>query len=180
MDSPTAWSFVVWLTGLSGAGKSTIAAVLERRLRDEGVRVYNLDGDQLRKMINRDLGYTDADRVENVRRMGEIARLMTDAGVSVIVSAISPFRSGRQAARELLGPGRFVEVHMDAPLEVVEVRDAKGLYRRARNGEIPHFTGIDSPYEPPLNPEVRLTSFEVTPEQQGEQVLEVIRSMGLI
>jgi adenylyl-sulfate kinase len=172
--------FVVWLTGLSGAGKSTIASVLERRLNDEGLLVCNLDGDLLRTGLNRDLGFSDADRVENIRRVGEVARLMAGAGVTVIVSAISPFRAGRQGARELMGPGQFVEVHVDATLEVVEGRDAKGLYRRARNGEIPNFTGIDSPYEPPLNPEVRIASFEASPEQEGDQVLEAIRRLRLI
>jgi bifunctional enzyme CysN/CysC len=172
--------FVVWLTGLSGAGKSTIASIVERRLHDEGVLVCNLDGDLLRTGLNRDLGFSDADRVENIRRVGEVARLMTSAGVTVIVSAISPFRAGRQSARELIGPGRFVEVHVDAALEDVEGRDAKGLYRRARNGEIPNFTGIDSPYEAPLNPEVRIASFEASPEEEGGQVLDAIRNMGLI
>ncbi|MGD0055317.1 MAG: adenylyl-sulfate kinase [Acidimicrobiales bacterium] len=172
--------FVVWLTGLSGAGKSTIAGVIERRLREEGVLVYNLDGDLLRTGLNRDLGYSDADRVENIRRVGEVARLMVSAGVSVIVSAISPFREGRQAARDLLEPGLFVEVHVDAALEEVEGRDVKGLYRRARNGEIPHFTGIDSPYEAPLAPEVRIASFTSPPAEEGEQVLAVLRTMGLL
>jgi bifunctional enzyme CysN/CysC len=172
--------FVVWLTGLSGAGKSTIASVLERRLRDEGVLVYNLDGDLLRTGLNRDLGFSDEDRVENIRRVGEVARLMVSAGVSVIVSAISPFQMGRRMARDLLEPGLFVEVHVDATLADVEGRDVKGLYARARNGEIPHFTGIDSPYEAPLDPEVHIASFIASPEEEGEQVLRVIQAMGLV
>lgn len=179
-SAPAKRAFIVWLTGLSGAGKSTIAEVLTRRLREQDVTVCNLDSDLLRTGLNSDLGYSDVERMENVRRVGEVARLMVDTGVTAIVAAISPFRDGREAARNLVEPGLFVEVHVDAPLEVVELRDAKGLYRRARRGEVIHLAGVDSPYEAPISPEVRIVSFEEPPEREGERVLDAIRRMGLV
>jgi bifunctional enzyme CysN/CysC len=171
---------VLWFTGLSGAGKSTIANLVEKRLFAMGRHTYLLDGDNIRHGLNRDLGFTDADRVENIRRVGEVARLMTDAGLIVLVSFISPFRSERRLARSLLGPGEFFEVYVDTPLEVAEARDPKGLYRKARAGQIRNFTGIDSPYEPPENPEIRIDTARMTAEQAAEQVIEQLRLAGVI
>ena len=153
----------IWLTGLSGAGKSTLANALEHRLHAAGKHTYLLDGDNVRHGLNRDLGFTAADRVENVRRMAEVARLMTDAGLIVIVSAISPFRAERDFARGLFAPGRFWEVWVDAPLALCAERDPKGLYAKARRGELQNFTGLDSPYEPPATPELRLDTGERDP-----------------
>jgi bifunctional enzyme CysN/CysC len=147
---------VIWFTGLSGSGKSTIANALERELHKAGRRTYILDGDNVRQGLNKDLGFTDADRVENIRRIAEVAKLMMDAGIVVLTALISPFRRERQMARELIGEGNFVEVFVDTSLEVCEKRDPKGLYRKARNGQIPNMTGINSPYEPPEQPEVRV------------------------
>jgi len=147
---------VIWFTGLSGSGKSTIANALERELHKAGRRTYILDGDNVRLGLNKDLGFTDADRVENIRRIAEVAKLMMDAGIVVLTAFISPFRRERQMARELIGEGNFVEVFVDTSLEVCEERDPKGLYRKARNGQIPNMTGINSPYEPPEQPEVRV------------------------
>ena len=139
----------LWFTGLSGSGKSTLANLLEQRLHDMGRHTYLLDGDNVRQGLNRDLGFADADRVENIRRVAEVARLMVDAGLITIVAFISPFRSERQMARDLFDPGEFIEIFVDAPLEVCEQRDPKGLYRKARAGQIKNFTGIDSAYEVP-------------------------------
>ena len=136
---------VVWLTGLSGSGKSTIANLVEKKLLADGRYTYLLDGDNVRHGLNKDLGFTDADRVENIRRVAEVARLMVDAGLIVLVSFISPFRAERQMARDLMAPGEFIEVYVDTPLEVAEARDVKGLYKKARAGELKNFTGIDSP-----------------------------------
>ena len=147
---------VLWFTGLPGSGKSTIANALEALLFQRGMHSYVLDGDNVRHGLNRDLGFTAADRVENIRRVAEVAALMADAGLVVLVSFISPFRSERAMARELMRPGEFIEVFVDAPLTVCEARDPKGLYRKARQGQIANFTGLDSPYEPPENPEIRL------------------------
>lgn len=147
---------VVWLTGLSGAGKSTIANALEAALHRRRVHTYLLDGDDVRTGLNRDLGFSDADRVENVRRLAEVARLMQDAGMVVICAAISPFERERRAARERIGADRFVEVFVDTPLATCEARDPKGLYVKARAGQIPNFTGIDSPYEAPSAPDLRI------------------------
>ena len=147
---------VLWFTGLSGAGKSTIANLVEKRLHARGCHTFTLDGDNVRHGLNRDLGFTDEDRVENIRRVAEVAKLMTDAGLIVLVSFFSPFRGERLMARERFGDGEFIEIFVDVPLEVAESRDVKGLYRKARAGQIPNFTGIDSPYEAPENPELRL------------------------
>ena len=148
----------IWFTGLSGSGKSTIADALDKQLHEQGRHTYLLDGDNLRRGLNRDLGFTEAERVENIRRVGEVAKLMVDAGLIVLVSFISPFRAERQLARELFGHAEFIEVFVDTPLAECERRDAKGLYARARRGELKNFTGIDSPYEPPLAAEVHLQS----------------------
>lgn len=143
---------VIWFTGLSGSGKSTIANALETELHSQGKHTYILDGDNIRQGLNKDLGFTDADRVENIRRVAEVAKLMMDAGLIVMTAFISPFRSEREMARELIGTENFIEVFVDTPLEVCEQRDPKGLYKKARSGHLPNMTGINSPYEPPLNP----------------------------
>ncbi len=152
--APEASGRVFWLTGLSGAGKSTIAQATRQRLKALGHASTVLDGDELRRGLTRDLGFSAADRAESVRRAAEVARLMSDAGLVVIVALISPFRADRDQARALFAPGHFVEVHVDTPLAVAEARDPKGLYRRARQGELRDFTGIDSPYEAPLAAEI--------------------------
>jgi bifunctional enzyme CysN/CysC len=170
---------VLWFTGLSGAGKSTIANLVEKRLFAMGRHTTLLDGN-VRHGLNRDLGFTDTDRVENIRRVGEVARLMTDAGLIVLVSFISPFRSERQMARDLLPEGEFLEVHVDTPLAVAETRDVKGLYKKARRGEIPHFTGISSPYEAPEDPELHIDTTRTSPEQAAEQIVAALQARGLL
>jgi bifunctional enzyme CysN/CysC len=171
---------VVWFTGLSGAGKSTIANALERRLHALGCHTATLDGDNVRHGLGRDLGFTDADRVENIRRVSEVAKLMVDAGLVVLVSFISPFRAERDSGRALVEAGEFVEVFVDTPLEVAERRDRKGLYRKARAGQLPHFTGIDSPYEPPSSPEVRIDTVTSTVEESVEQIVSQLRAQGIL
>ncbi|AOI97530.1 sulfate adenylyltransferase subunit CysN [Burkholderia sp. LA-2-3-30-S1-D2] len=162
---------IVWLTGLSGAGKSTIANLVEQRLHALGKHTYLLDGDNVRHGLNRDLGFTEADRVENIRRVAEVARLMLDAGLITLVSFISPFRAERDMARALAGPEEFVEVFVDTPLAVAEERDPKGLYKKARKGELKHFTGIDSPYEPPAQPELRIDTVAESPEAAADRIV---------
>ncbi len=171
---------VIWLTGLSGAGKSTIANLVEKRLHALGKHTYLLDGDNVRHGLNKDLGFTDADRVENIRRVAEVARLMVDAGLIVLVSFISPFRSERRMARELVGKGEFIEVFVDVPLSVAEARDPKGLYKKARRGELKNFTGVDSPYEPPEHAEIQLDTRAASPEESAMSVLEHLRSAGIV
>jgi len=171
---------VLWLTGISGAGKSTIANLVEKKLFGMGRHTYLLDGDNVRHGLNRDLGFTDVDRVENIRRVAEVARLMTDAGLIVLVSFISPFRAERQLARSLLKAGEFIEIFVDLPLSVAEKRDPKGLYRKARAGQIKNFTGIDSAYERPESPELRLDTSQLSPEQASEAVIEHLRTAGII
>lgn len=161
----------IWFTGLSGAGKSTVANRVERALHARGLHTYLLDGDNVRHGLNRDLGFTEADRVENLRRVAEVARMMTDAGLIVLVSFISPYRAERAAARSLFDPGDFVEVFVDAPLAEAERRDPKGLYAKARRGELPNFTGVDAPYEAPDAPEIRLDAMLHDPDVLAEQVL---------
>jgi bifunctional enzyme CysN/CysC len=171
---------VLWFTGLSGAGKSTIANLVEKRLFALGRHSVLLDGDNIRHGLNRDLGFTDTDRVENIRRVAEVSRLMADAGLIVLVSFISPFRSERRMARDLLPPGEFLEVFVDTPLAVAEQRDVKGLYKKARRGEIPHFTGISSPYEEPENAELHIDTTKLTSEQAAEQIVEALEQRGLL
>ena len=171
---------VVWFTGLSGAGKSTIANLVEKRLHALGRHTYILDGDNVRHGLNKDLGFTDADRVENIRRVAEVSRLMVDAGLIVLVSFISPFRAERRMARDLLRPDEFFEVFVQAPLEIAETRDPKGLYKKARRGELKNFTGIDSPYEEPERPEMRLDTTRLTPEEAADVILEQLRRADVI
>ena len=161
---------VVWLTGLSGAGKSTIANLVEKRLLAEGRHTYLLDGDNVRHGLNKDLGFAEQDRVENIRRVAEVAKLMVDAGLIVLVSFISPFRAERRMARELMGEGEFVEVFIDTPIAEAERRDVKGLYAKARAGELKNFTGVDSPYEAPEHPEIRIDTTALSAEQAAEQI----------
>jgi bifunctional enzyme CysN/CysC len=162
---------VLWFTGLSGAGKSTIANLVEKKLLALGRHTYLLDGDNVRHGLNRDLGFTDAERVENIRRVAEVARLMADAGLIVLVSFISPFRSERAMARDLLPPGEFIEIFIDTPLAVAEQRDVKGLYGKARRGELKNFTGIDSPYEPPEAPEIHIRADHVLAEDAADMII---------
>jgi adenylyl-sulfate kinase len=171
---------VLWLTGLSGAGKSTIADHVEAALHARGRHTYLLDGDNVRHGLNRDLGFTDAARVENIRRVAEVARLMADAGLIVLVSFISPFASERAMARSLFAPGSFYEVFIDTPLPVAEARDPKGLYAKARRGELANFTGIDSPYEPPEDPELRIDTTALDPEAGALAVLERLERDGAL
>lgn len=161
---------VVWFTGLSGSGKSTLANALELQLHRLGLRTYILDGDNVRQGLNRDLGFSDAERVENIRRVAEVARLMLDAGLVVMTAFISPFRRERDLARELIGAADFIEIHVSTPLQVCEARDIKGLYRRARAGELANMTGIDSPYEPPLAPQLRVDSSEGQPAELAQRI----------
>jgi bifunctional enzyme CysN/CysC len=171
---------VIWLTGLSGSGKSAIANVLEKRLYAMGRHSYLLDGDNVRHGLNRNLGFTAADRVENIRRVAEVAKLMVDAGLIVITALISPFRAEREMARGLLAEGEFVEVHVDTPLEVAESRDVKGLYKKARRGDLRNFTGIDSPYEVPEHPALQVNTANCSAEQAAEQIIDKLRELGLI
>ncbi len=171
---------VLWFTGLSGSGKSTIANLVEKTLFAHGRHTYLLDGDNVRHGLNKDLGFTDADRVENIRRVAEAARLFADAGLIVLVSFISPFRSERRMARELLPAGEFIEVFVDTPLEICMQRDPKGLYQKARTGEIRNFTGIDSPYEPPEKAEIVLHTIGTTPDQLAQEIVEWLRARAIV
>ncbi len=166
------WPMILWLTGLSGAGKSTIADRLEQEIQGFGKHTYLLDGDNLRHGLNSNLGFNLEDRMENVRRAAETAKLMVDAGLIVIVALISPLRSQRDAARALVAEREFIEIFVDAPLDVCEARDPKGLYAMARRGEIPDFTGIDSPYEAPLEPEVRVDTSELSVKEAVARILD--------
>ncbi len=165
---------VVWLTGLSGAGKSTIANLVEKKLLARGRHTFLLDGDNVRHGLNKDLGFTEADRIENIRRVGEVARLMSDAGLIVITAFISPFRAERDMVRAMMAEDEFLEVYVDVPLEVAEQRDVKGLYAKARAGEIANFTGIDSPYEPPENPDMRIDTTAMTAEQAADAIVAAL------
>ena len=171
---------VLWLTGLSGSGKSTIANRVEMRLHAMGKHTYLLDGDNVRHGLNKDLGFTEADRVENIRRIAEVARLMADAGLIVLTAFISPFRSERRMARGLLPEGEFIEVHVDTPLEVAEQRDVKGLYKKARRGELKNFTGIDSPYEAPENPEIRIDTTAFDADAAADSIVAELHRRGIL
>jgi bifunctional enzyme CysN/CysC len=171
---------ILWFTGLSGAGKSTIANLVEVKLHARGVHTALLDGDNVRHGLNKDLGFTAADRVENIRRVGEVARLMTDAGLIVLCSFISPFRAERRLVRDTASEGEFIEIFVDTPLETAIARDPKGLYRRALAGEIKNFTGVDQPYEAPEAPELVLDSAAETPEALADRVIAELERRGRI
>jgi adenylylsulfate kinase len=171
---------ILWFTGLSGSGKSTLANALEQRLFELGHHTYLLDGDNVRHGLNKDLGFSDADRVENIRRIGEVAKLFVDAGLIVMTAFISPFRSDRDMVRKLVGEGEYLEIFVDTPLEVCEARDPKGLYKKARAGQIKHFTGLDSPYEAPDVPEVRLETAEEDVNGCVTKILTFLQRAGYL
>ena len=170
----------VWLTGLSGSGKSTIAVDLEKRLWERGIRAYILDGDNIRHGLNKNLGFSPADRTENIRRIGEVAKLFTEAGVVALTAFISPYRADRDQVRALMAAGDFVEVHVDCSVEVCEQRDVKGLYKKARAGEIKEFTGISAPYEAPTKPELTLNTAGQSVEASANQILAYLEKQGII
>lgn len=167
---------ILWFTGLSGSGKSTVANAVESKLFEIGAHSYLLDGDNVRHGINKDLTFTDEDRIENVRRIGEISKLFVDSGLLVLTAFISPFRADRALVRKLVGEGEFIEVFIDTPIEICEQRDPKGLYKKARQGEIKHFTGIDSPYELPEAPEVVVKTSELTIEECANVVVDYLKA----
>ena len=171
---------VIWLTGLSGSGKSTIANLLEKKLYSENKKTYLLDGDNVRHGLCGDLGFDDKDRVENIRRISEVAKLFVDSGTIVITAFISPFKADRGYCRSLLEAGEFIEIFVDTPIEVCEQRDPKGLYKKARRGDIKHFTGIDSAYQEPEAPEVHLTYLDEIPEQTAERLFNMLSKKGFI
>jgi bifunctional enzyme CysN/CysC len=173
-------SCVLWLTGLSGAGKSTIANLVEKKLHALGRHTYLLDGDNIRHGLNKDLGFTDVDRVENIRRVAEVAKLMVDAGLIVITAFISPFRAERRMARELMDAGEFIEIFVDTPLAVAEQRDSKGLYKKARLGELKNFTGIDSPYEVPEHSEIHVETTRLEPDAAADLIVRELGKRGVI
>jgi adenylylsulfate kinase len=170
----------VWLTGLSGSGKSTIAVDLEKRLCERGIRSYILDGDNIRHGLNKNLGFSPEDRTENIRRIGEVAKLFTDAGTVTLTAFISPYRADRDQVRALMRAGDFVEVYVDCPVEVCEQRDVKGLYKKARAGEIKEFTGISAPYEAPNEPELTIRTSQQSVEQSALQILAYLEQRGLV
>lgn len=171
---------VLWFTGLSGSGKSTIANATEHALFERGCRTYLLDGDNVRHGLNKDLGFADDDRVENIRRIGEVSKLFVDAGLIVFTAFISPFHSDRRIVRELLEQGEFIEIFIDTPLDICEQRDPKGLYQKARAGEIPFFTGITSPYEAPVNPEIHIHPDKLNVEQAVETIIAYLEEKGYL
>ena len=170
----------IWLTGLSGSGKSTIAVDLEKRLFERGAHTYILDGDNIRHGLNKNLGFSPADRTENIRRIGEVAKLFTDAGVVAVTAFISPYRADRDQVRALMADGDFIEIHIDCPVEVCEGRDVKGLYKKARAGEIKEFTGISAPYEAPAKAELTIKSHELSVEQSVATILGYLEKRGII
>jgi adenylylsulfate kinase len=171
-------SAVLWLTGLSGSGKSTIGNAIDHLLHQSGIRSYVLDGDNIRHGLNKGLGFTEEDRKENIRRIGEVSKLFIDAGLFPITAFISPFRADRDLVRALVGDGEFIEIFIDCPIEECEKRDPKGLYQKARRGEIPNFTGISSPYEPPSEPEITLRSDQLEIKDAAELVVHFLREKG--
>lgn len=171
---------VIWFTGLSGSGKSTLAHAVENKLFEQGHLTYVLDGDNIRHGLNKNLGFSPEDREENIRRIGEVGKLFADAGIITMTAFISPYRADRDNARALLDSGRFVEVHVHVPLDVAEERDPKGLYKKARAGEIKEFTGIDAPYEEPLNAELVIDTSKLSLEESADAVLEYLKSKSII
>ena len=171
---------VIWLTGISGAGKTTLGKMLVKQLQAIGEPCTLLDGDELRQGLNKDLGFSDADRHENVRRVAEVAKLMTEAGLHAIVALISPFQADRDAARSLFEAGQFIEIHIDTSLQAAEKNDVKGLYKKARDGSLPQFTGISSTYEAPLQPELTIETHLHTAEESNEQILQYLQQHGLV
>ena len=171
---------ILWFTGLSGSGKSTIANAVEQKLFQMGKHTYLLDGDNVRHGLNKGLGFSEQDRIENIRRVGEVAKLFSDAGLIVLTAFISPFQKDREMVRQLTRPGEFIEIFIDAPLSVCEQRDPKGLYKKARAGEIKDFTGIDSPYEAPNEPEIRIINSGVTIERAAQQVIDYLKQNNYI
>ena len=170
----------IWLTGLSGSGKSTIAVELEHALIENRHQAYILDGDNIRHGLNKNLGFSPEDRTENIRRIGEVAKLFTDAGIITIAAFISPYREDRDAVRKLLNDGEFIEVYVECPLDVCEERDTKGLYKKARAGEVKDFTGISAPYEEPLNPELTIDSSKLTVEESTRAILNYLEEKGYV
>ena len=170
----------IWLTGLSGSGKSTIAVDLEKRLFERGAHTYILDGDNIRHGLNKNVGFSPADRTENIRRIGEVAKLFTDAGVVAVTAFISPYRADRDQVRALMGQGDFIEIHVDCPVDICEGRDVKGLYKKARAGEIKEFTGISAPYEAPAKAELTIESHELSVEQSVAKILGYLEERGII
>jgi adenylylsulfate kinase len=173
-------SYLLWFTGLSGSGKSTIASIVEKELFKKGIHTYILDGDALRTGLNKDLDFTDEGRTENIRRIGEVSKLFLDAGIVVIAAFVSPFQKDRAAVREIVGPDKMIEIFVDTSLEECERRDVKGLYSRARKGEIPNFTGISSPFERPLNPDIELKTDGQTAVESSQEVLNHLLKIGLV
>jgi len=171
---------ILWFTGLSGSGKSTVANAVEAKLSALRKHTYLLDGDNIRMGLNKGLGFSDEDRIENLRRIGEVAKLFVDAGVIVLTAFISPFQSERDRVRALVNEGEFIEVYIDTPLEVCESRDPKGLYKKARAGEIPSFTGIDSPYEAPVNPEIHVHNNNISADAAADVIITYLRDKGYL
>ena len=171
---------ILWFTGLSGSGKSTVANAVESRLLEMKRHTYLLDGDNIRMGLNRGLGFSDAERVENIRRIGEVSKLFVDAGTIVLTAFISPFQKERDAVRTLVEDGEFIEVFIDTPLEICESRDPKGLYKKARNGEIPNFTGISSPYEVPTKPEIHILNDNISVEDVTQQIIDHLQERGYL
>ena len=167
-------SGLIWFTGLSGSGKSTIANALEMKLFDEGVRTYTLDGDNIRKGINKDLGFAPTDRSENNRRIAEIAKLMIEAGILVLAAFVSPYRKDRESIRQIVGDDNYIEVFVNASVDECEKRDVKGLYKKARSGEIKNFTGIDAPYEHPLNPDIEINTEQLSVDESVSKIMKLI------
>lgn len=171
---------ILWFTGLSGSGKSTIANAVEFELFKRGCKTYLLDGDNIRHGLNKDLGFSEIDRIENIRRIGEVSKLFVDAGLIVLTAFISPFKSDRQIARSLVGYDEFVEIYIDTPLEICEMRDPKGLYKKARDGGIQNFTGIDSPYEEPKNPQLKIETDRYSIDESVEIIIKYLIKYGYV